>query len=168
MQQSKNISNSAKNNFCLNLLNFIPFVIVAISGLTLQIGYHMHKLPDDYFVSDLNRSGWLILHKISATILLAGIIAHCMLHWKFISIWSGKVLRQKLLSSTSLSYWLFIISIPTCLVAMTSWILFNHGDPARFLLVEIHDKLALLWIIFSIVHIISRISWIIRTYRKLI
>jgi hypothetical protein len=168
MQQSKNISNSAKNNFYLNLLNFIPFIIVVISGLILQIEYHMHRLPDDYFVSGLNRSGWLILHKISITILLAGIITHCVLHWKFISIWSGKILRLKFLSSSSLSYWLFIISIPTCLIAMASWILFNHGDPARYLLIEIHDKLALLWIVFSIIHIISRTGWIIRTYRKLI
>ncbi|MCP4135554.1 MAG: DUF4405 domain-containing protein [bacterium] len=144
MQLSKNISNSIRLNFYLNLLNFLPFLIVIITGLILQIEYHMLKLPDDYFISGLNKSGWLILHKISASISLAGIIAHCALHRKFISILSNKILRRKSLSPASLSYWLFIISIPAYLIAMTSWILFDHGDPARFLLVEIHDKLALL------------------------
>jgi hypothetical protein len=168
MQQSNNISKSTKINFYLNLLNFVPFLIVIITGLILQIEYHMHRLTDYYIVSGLNKSGWLIIHKISATISLIGFIVHCIMHWKFISITSRKILGQKSLSSVSLSYWLFIICIPTCFFAMASWIIFNQGEPARFLFVEIHDKLALLLIIFSIIHIILRTGWMLRTYKKLI
>jgi hypothetical protein len=168
MQRSNNLSKSVKTNFFINLLNFIPFLIVIITGLILQVGYHMHHLPDGYVVSCLNKSGWSILHKISASISLAGLITHFMLHWNFISVISDKILRKKSIATATLSYWLFIISVPTCLIAMTSWIFLNHGDIARHILVEIHDKLALLLIILFIMHIISRAGWIIKTYRKLL
>lgn len=168
MEKLNNTSNSSKMNFYLNLLNFILFLIVVITGFIIQIGYHMHNLPDDYAISGLARAGWLNFHRISASFFLAGIIAHCLLHRGFISTISDKILRRKPLLPASISYWLFIVSIPTTLVAMVSWIFVSVDDPARFILVEIHDKIILLWIILSIIHIASRANRIIRVYKKLI
>ena len=167
MQQSKNISRLTKINFYLNLLNFIPFLIVIITGLILQIAYHMHRLPDNYLVSGLNKPGWLLLHEISASISLAGIIIHCMLHWKFITTTTKKIFNRKSKTRILSSYYLLIIYIPTFLTSIGSWIFFNDKDSTRHTLVEIHDKLALILIIFSLIHIISRFGWMMRTYQKI-
>ena len=128
----------------------------------------MHRLPDDYFVLGLNKFGWLFLHKISASISLAGIIIHCMLHWKFISATTIKIFNRKSKTRILSSYYLLIIYIPTFLTSIGSWIFFNDKDSTKHALVEIHDKLALILIIIFLVHIISRFGWIIRTYQIII
>jgi hypothetical protein len=166
MQQSRNIAGLIKINFYLNLANFVPFFVVIITGLILQIGYHMHRLPDDYLISGLDKSGWLLLHQISTSISLAGIIIHCMLHWKFITATTKKIFNRKYRARILSSYYLLIIYIPTFLASIGSWIFFNDKDSTRHTLVEIHDKLALILIIFFIIHVISRFGWMVKPYQK--
>lgn len=157
----------AKINFYLNLLNAAPFLIAIITGLVIQINFHMHRLPDDSLLAGLSRSGWLLAHKISATMALTGVIAHCIAHRKHIAGTTRRIIRNRSLSKVIASYYLLIIFIPTSLAAMTSWIFFSQGDATRFTLVELHDKLALLLAAVSIVHILSRTGWMIKTGRRL-
>ncbi len=168
MEQSKNISNTVKINFYLNIFNFILFSIVTITGLLIQIKYHMHALPDYYAIWGLNRPDWQLLHKISASVFLAGLAAHCLMHRKFISAVSGKIFQRRSVSPASVSYSLFVISIPTCLITLISWIFLTNENPSRFVLVEIHDKIALFWFVLSSIHIISRTGQIMKTFRKLL
>jgi hypothetical protein len=168
VRQPKNVSQSIIINFYLNLLNIIPLLIVVITGLILQIKYHMHIIPDDYLILGLNRSGWLLLHKIWAIISLTGIIVHCIVHWQFIAATTKNIFNQKSKISLLSSYLLLVIYTPTFLTSMGSWIFLNDKDSARYTLVEIHDKLALLLIIIIVVHVISRFGWMVKTYKKLI
>ena len=167
MNNHKSIPISLQNNFYLNVANLIVFSVAVFTGLVLQIEYHMHHLPNEYLVMGQNKTVWLLIHRISSAIALAGIVAHCAVHWKFITTKTGRILERKSVSPASLSYWLFVLCIPTCLTAMSSWIFFEQGDSARHSLVEIHDKLALLFIVLSTIHIISRAGSMIRVYRKL-
>jgi hypothetical protein len=167
MIQLKNTTSSAKINFYMNLLNFTPFLFVILTGLVLQLAYHFNRMPENYTVLIMTKSGWLILHKISAAVSLSGIITHCVLHRKYIISASKKIINLKQGASILLSYYLFILLIPTCLTVMISWIFLSHGSHARSILVEIHDKLALILILLSGIHIISRMKWMINMYQKI-
>lgn len=167
MRKSKNAFDSVKLNFYLNLLNFFPFVILAVSGLIIQIEYHIHELPDAYVVSGLNRSGWLLIHKISSVISFAGIVLHCIMHRKYIVTVTKKILNRKNKPKILLSYYLLIIYIPASLICLFTWIFLNHEDTLRHTLIEVHDKLTILLIIFTAVHLIQRAGWMVRTIKKL-
>lgn len=168
MDKSADISEVSRINFYLNLINVAPFVILIMTGLVIQINYHLHRLPDGCPVAGLSRPGWLLAHKISATVALTGIIAHCTMHRKHIAATTGRIIRNRSLSKIITSYYLLIICIPTSLTALISWIFFNPGEAARFNLVELHDKLALVLAVISAAHILSRTGWMIRTGRRLI
>ena len=167
MDKSASISRAARMNFFLNLINAAPFLIVMISGLALQVNYHMHRLPDEALVSGLSRSGWLLLHKTSAALSLAGIIAHCVTHRKQIGATTRRIIKNRSFSKIMASYYLLLICIPTAFTAIGSWLLFNPGDASRRALVEIHDKLGLVLVIVSTVHILSRTGWMIKTGNRL-
>lgn len=167
MNTPKGISVSVRNNFYLNLLNFAFFLLIAFTGSLLQLEYHMHGTPEIHPVMGFSKSGWVLLHKASATLFLAGIAGHCALNWRFVSASTRRILSRRLPASASLSYWLFVICVPTCLTAMVSWTLFSLENPARFLLVETHDKLGWLLILFSVIHIVSRTKRMTGAYRRM-
>lgn len=163
----KSVSHRTRRKFYINLYTFVLYLIAAGTGLLLQLKYHLHRLPADCAVMGLNKPGWLVLHQVSAIAALAGIVFHFVQHWKFLSVITGKIIDLKSISPAGLSYWLFIFCIPAYLTAMASWLLTGNKDPGGFLLIEIHDKLALLLIIPSTIHIILRSGWMFRTYRQL-
>ena len=167
MSSPKGISLSARNNLYLNLLNLAFFLFVAFTGSVIQIEYHMHEAPEGCPVMGFAKSGWVLLHKASSVLFLAGIVGHCALNWRFVSASTRRILSRRFPPSASLSYWLFTTCVPTCLTAMVSWTFFGLENPARFLLVETHDKLGWLLIILSVIHIISRTKRMTGAYRKL-
>jgi hypothetical protein len=165
MNKLSPVSDTARANFYVNLAALVPFMVTIATGMVLQFQYHMHHLPDDALVLGLGRHGWLTLHKISAVTSLACILHHCAHHWRFIVTVTKKKLYLKNMSAGIVSYYLFLVFVPTALTAMASWI-FLKGH-ARFMLVEVHDKLALLLIVIFAVHLVSRAGWMVRTYRAL-
>jgi hypothetical protein len=167
MSSPKGISLSIRNNFYLNLLNLALFLLIAFTGSVLQLEYHMHGSPEGHPVMGFDKPGWVLLHKASAIPFLTGLVAHCSLNWRFVSASTRRILSRRLRLSAPRSYWLFMICVPTCFTAMVSWTVFNIGNPARFLLVETHDKLGWLLIILSVIHIISRTQRMTGVYRKL-
>ncbi len=167
MRQGEGVSNSRKVNFYLNMLNFFPFLMLAATGIVLQFHYHMEHLPDGQLVAGLDRATWLLLHRIAAAVSLAGITAHCILHRRFIAATTRRILDRRSMANVLSSYYLFILIIPTAITGMAPWITLNGNTHARLLFVEIHDKLALVLIAFSLVHIGSRAGWMLKTYQRL-
>ena len=161
------ISSRTKFNFYVNLLNFLPFVILIFSGMVIQINYHMHSLPDGYIVLGLNKYAWLLMHQISAVISLTGCIFHCILHWKYISAVTKNFINRQSGIKVFSSYYLLITGVLTTIPVILSWIFLRYNDHLRFIFVEIHDKLALLFPVFLIIHIISRTGWMVRTFNKI-
>jgi hypothetical protein len=167
MNGGKGISVSARKRLNLNLCNLVFFPIVAFTGSVIQIEYHMHGLPETHSVMGFDKSGWVLLHKASAVVFFAGLVVHCLVNWRFVSTSTTRILGGKPKAFSSHSYWLFLVSFPACLTAMASWILFGGEDRARFALVETHDKLGWLLVIFGLIHIISRSGRMTSTHRKL-
>lgn len=159
------VSERTRAHFYANLASLVPSLALAASGLILQVGYHMHHLPDSTPALGLDRHEWLALHKIAAVVSLACLEYHCANHWSFIVTVTKKQLYRKKMSSSIASYFLFILFVPTALTALVSWIFLQ--DHARFMLVEIHDKLALLLVLIFLVHLASRSGRMVRTYRAL-
>jgi hypothetical protein len=162
------ISRAPETNFYLNLLNLAPFVILAITGLALQVNYHMRGVPYGYQIMGLNRHGWLMLHKLSAVMSLTGITAHCLLHRKYITATTGRIIARRSFSKVLVSYHLFILYALSALTALLSWIFSGPGHGGRSHLVEIHDKLTLLLIILAAAHIISRSGWMWKVGKKIL
>ncbi len=167
MGQNSDVSNSVKTNFYLDLANIIPFIMLIYTGLLLQGEYHMHGQPDWYRVWGLDRSGWLLLHKISAVISLTGITAHCLLHRKVITATVKRIFKSNSRTKVLLSFYLLLVYIPASLTALVAWAMFKNGDSARFLLLEVHDKLTLLLIILAVVHFATRLRWIVNVSRRM-
>jgi hypothetical protein len=166
MNQTNTISKIIKINFYINSINFILFLGIIITGLVIQLNYHMHRLPDTYLIMGMERMGWLLAHKAATAAALIGIIIHCMLHLKYISAATKKFINKASKSPAMTSYYLLIICFFTSITAIISWLFLEQANPLRFLLIEVHDKLALLFIIFSVVHILSRTKWMLKTYQR--
>lgn len=167
MDQLPIVSRDTKIQFFINLSNCFSLSILIITGLVLQFEYHMYHKPELHFVFGFNKFSWLLLHKISSIISLIGIIVHCIIHWKFISTITKKIFTKKQKSEFLISYSLFIIFIPTALTAISSWIFYKYSDNTRLLLMEIHDKIALVLIVLSLIHVILRFGRMVKIYQKL-
>jgi 2-oxoglutarate ferredoxin oxidoreductase subunit delta len=166
MNNGKGISISIKNRIYLNLLNLVFFLIVAFTGSVIQTQYHMHGLPEAYSVMGFGKAEWALLHKASAVVFFAGLVVHCLVNWGFVATSTKRIFNGKISPLLSHSYVLFLISAPACLTAMASWILFGGEERARFALVETHDKLGWLLVIFGLIHLISRSGRMINIFRK--
>ncbi|MBP7738235.1 MAG: DUF4405 domain-containing protein [Spirochaetes bacterium] len=169
MNKSDTIHSAAKKQFYLNLFNLALFLLLAITGLLLQVNYHMHHLPNGREVLGLNRHGWLLLHKLSAVMSLAGITAHCLLHRRYIATTTRRIIARRSLAKVPSSYYTVVLYVLASLTALIPWIFFGqghgHGGGRRF--VEIHDKLTLLLIIVTAAHIISRAGRMWNTAMKM-
>jgi hypothetical protein len=166
MNGGKGISISIRNRLYLNLCNLTFFLIVTFTGSVIQIQYHMHGLSEVYPVLSLNKTGWVLLHKASAAVFFAGLVVHCIANWGFVTSSTRRIFGGKSKPFSSHSYWLFLISVPACITAMTSWILFGREERARFALVETHDKLGWLLAIFGFIHLILRSGRMVGAYHK--
>ncbi|PKN76926.1 MAG: hypothetical protein CVU52_02600, partial [Deltaproteobacteria bacterium HGW-Deltaproteobacteria-10] len=91
---------------------------------------------------------------------------HCLLNRGFIAAGTRRIVSGILKPFSSHSYWLFLISVPSCLMAMASWIFFGGNAQARFVLVETHDKLGWFLVIFGLVHLIKRSGRMVSAFRK--
>ncbi len=166
MNGGKGISISVMNRLYLNLCNLVFFLIVTFTGSVIQIRYHIHGLPEAYPVMGFDKTGWVLLHKASAMVFFAGLVAHCLVNWGFVATGTRRVLGGKLGPFSWHSYWLFLISVPACLTAMVSWVLFGGEERVRYALVETHDKLGWLLVIFGLIHIIKRSARMVGAFRK--
>ena len=157
-----------KTLFSINILLLISSITTAFSGLTIMIHYHMGH-QGDISTTDLfwgiYYGGWSTIHK-TATIALSLIMAyHILLHLK----WYKNVLLKKLLTKNRQVILLSVIFIVTALTGFIPWLL-QSGDvsdiPQRGL-IEIHDKMGIVFIVFLVLHVSKRFNWFTNTYAKL-
>lgn len=167
MNIGKGISISVRSRLYLNLYNLVFFLIASFTGSVIQIQYHMHGLPEVYSVMGFDKAGWVLLHRASAVVCFAGLVVHCLVNWGFVATSTRRIFDRKSHNPfLSHSYLLFLISVPACLTAMASWILFGGEEQARFVLIETHDKFGWLLVIFGIIHLTSRSGRMISTFHK--
>jgi hypothetical protein len=154
-------------SFSINLVMFFSSVVVVFSGLLIQIEYHMGNHGDiaiNNHVLGISYSGWSDIHKFSIVIFSILMLFHIALHWK----WYKAVITKKILSKNIQVITLSIVSMLAAVTGYTPWLidLIRGDEMLRKGFIEIHDKLALVLLIYLILHIIKRLKWFFITFNK--
>ncbi|MDD4644491.1 MAG: DUF4405 domain-containing protein [Bacteroidales bacterium] len=151
-----------QNRLIVNNLLLVSGIIMTISGLVQQVGFHMDnhgdQLQADQLVWGLEHTEWSVIHKVTIVIFSVLMICHFLTHWK----WYKGVISKNLIRKNRQ---VFILSVLFALVAITGlipWFIDLSGGTGslRMILIEIHDKLALFLAIFLILHLVKRIKFL--------
>jgi ferredoxin len=174
----------AVNWFIANNLLLISGLVTVISGMVLQIGFHMggpevHKsahsqsakyeqvreLDTDKLIWGFNYFNWSSLHKYFIVFFSLIMIYHFYAHWK----WYKTIISKKLIGRNFQVISLSVIFVLVAVTGIVPWFIDLSGGNSmlRMLFIEIHDKLTLLLIIYMVLHIIKRIKWFSVTYEKI-
>jgi len=151
-----------QNRLIVNNLLLVSGIIMTVSGLIQQIGFHMgnhgDQLQTDQLVWGLDRTEWSVIHKVTIVIFSILMICHICTHWKW---YKGVISKNQIRKNRQV----FILSVLFVLVAVTGlipWFIDLSGGVGslRLILIEIHDKLALFLAIFLILHLVKRIKFL--------
>jgi hypothetical protein len=154
--------------FIINLGLIISGVATVFSGLLIQIKYHMgshgHSAINDT-VLGMSKKGWSDIHKTTILVLSALMIYHIYQHWE----WYKVVIRKQLIAKNKQ---VIILSIFFGLVAITGFIpwsidFLKGGEMLRKVFIEIHDKLALIFSVYLLLHMIKKLKWFFSAYSHL-
>lgn len=190
MDMSSQLSNKQRQNdsvrFMFNNLSFVVGLIMIVSGLTLQVGFHLDKPRDRHFIGqaihsqletrdELNDtstkiwgfsySSWSTIHKTAIAIFSILMVYHFISHYK----WYKTVLTRKLVGKNIQVITLSAVFLLVAITGLIPWLLHLTGSTSifRFVLIEIHDKVALILVVFIILHLIKKNKWFKSTYLKL-
>ena len=175
-------------NFVINNLLLLSCIILIITGLTLQLGFHIggdeehnrgvdivSSQPVQYeqsrdidtskIVNGLNYDDWSVAHKFGIVFFSLFVIYHIYSHYK----WFRTVISKHLISK---NIQLITLSVLILLVAITGFIpwfidLLGSASILRLIFIEIHDKLALILVVYLILHFSRKYNWFSNTYSKL-
>lgn len=150
------------NRFLVNSLLLVFGVVSAFSGLLIQVKYHMGSNGDPATMNGsaalgLNYNEWAVVHKITIVVFTLLVIYHLIHHWKW---YKGVFLKRRFAKNQQV----LIFSILFVLVAITGFIpwfidLSDGNQFLRKLVMEIHDKLALILTVYLVLHIKKRMKW---------
>ena len=170
--------------FLINNLLLLSGAITIISGFVLQFGFHIQaaRQNQDAGSSDadyeqirgfeqirgvwgINYSGWSAIHKILAICFVMLMIYHIYKHLK----WYRGIISRNLMGKNVQVVILSAIFLFTSLTGIVPWLIDLLGSTSiyRFVFVEIHDKLALLLVVFLALHVVKRRNWFDAAYSKI-
>lgn len=119
---------------------------VALSGAVLQVHYHLLKNTDPATTWGLYRAEWNTLHVWSSVLWVAAIAMHLWRHRK----WVRGVVKKRLFKKNR----------PTVILIAVTFLTIVSGFTPLFTsvlwVVEIHDKVAILFLILAVAHTIRR------------
>ncbi len=95
--------NKANRNYYVNTVIGIAFLFVGISGLvflipTDWINFTVSTTPT---VLGVSFGVWQSLHKWAGIVMMLGVVLHQLLHWKWISAMTKKILSRPKLGRSS-------------------------------------------------------------------
>jgi ferredoxin len=179
IQDKKKHTGNIFYRFLVNSSLLISGLVMVFSGLALQLGFHIgnsgeHSV-DDYgflqsgeYVNDrtmdlsklvfgFNYPDWSIIHKFAIGLFSLFMVYHISAHWK----WYKGVISRGLLSNNAQLITLSVIFVLVAITGLVPWFIDLSGSSSllRLLFIEIHDKLALVLIIYLILHVIKRAKW---------
>ena len=149
-------------NYLIELLAFFPFFTMIISGILMLI-YHISE-NEKLLLFGINKSSWLLFHKITSCIALSMVIWHLIQH----AYWIKNLFTLKLKSKFKrLNTALFIVFTLAVLTAIFSWLVFPETAVSDGLK-GIHSKLGFITIILFFFHIKNYFSWLKKMTLKFI
>jgi hypothetical protein len=151
----KNNINKSTLIFSIDLLLLFVSLIFVLSGLLIQVKYHMnHSTP--IIVYSYGYFFLAILHTISSIIGFVLMVIHIIQHLKWYRALIKKILKHYRISDVLLS----IIFILTGLSGLTAWLIsFLYPSTTLFpsgiekAIIEIHDKLGVVFSILFVIHL---------------
>lgn len=178
---------TVRNFFINNLLVFIGFLMI-FTGLTLQLAYHtggpvgrhaenntspaqtiqyeqMRKIDASKTYIGFTYTQWSMMHKWAIVAFTLLMVYHVYAHWK----WYTGVIRKQLIRKHFQVIMLSVIFILVAVTGLLSWVIDLRGGSGslRLILIEIHDKLAIILAIYMVLHVIGRMKWFSQAYNKL-
>lgn len=155
------------NRFIVNLGLFVFGIASAFSGMLMQVKYHMGNhgtITINDFVFGINYHGWSVAHKISIVTLTLLIIYHIYQHWK----WYQTVIAKRLFAKNQQVLIFSLLFVLVAITGLTPWItdLMKGDEIQRKAFIEIHDKFAIILMIYLILHIIKRMKWFFTTFEN--
>ncbi|BDX39113.1 hypothetical protein CYCD_24680 [Tenuifilaceae bacterium CYCD] len=166
-------------DFVVNNLLIITGAATIVSGFVLQLGFHIgntnrhyeHNTPDVEPLIDTSSTVWGIdyatwsaIHKVVIVLLLFLMVYHIAIHWK----WYRGVLARHLVRKNQQVIVLSFLFILVALTGLIPWFidLLGNRNFLRLILIEIHDKISILLIIYLILHVVKRAKWFLSTLGK--
>lgn len=178
--EQKNRGKQTFNNFRVNILLLVSGLVMVFSGLSLQLGYHrggpggqqivVHKalhhsmryeqargIDTRKIVHGFTYSSWSAIHKFAMVLFSLFMIYHIYAHWK----WYKGVVAKHLIGKNIQVIFLSALFLLVAVTGFVPWIIDLSGNSIilRIFFIEIHDKIALLLIVFLIIHIVRRLKW---------
>lgn len=175
-------------SFIINNLLLLSGVVMMLSGLILQLGFHLggnrvghagvhHQYNVDMQYEQIKSidtaktvwgfhySDWSATHKVSIVLFLLLIVYHTAIHWS----WYKNVFLKKIGSNNRLAITLSIVFLIVAVTGLVPWIVDLTGGTSllRMLFIEIHDKVSLILIICLLLHVIRRKNWFRSVYERL-
>lgn len=162
--QSVRNNRKRQKNFIANTALLALGAAMSISGLIIQCHYHLQKNPKESIVFALNRVEWNAVHVWASVFFLFATLYHAWVHRK----WYENVLGRNLLAKHRPT---LILTVLTLLVVVSGliplFILYLGGSSIlRFSIIEIHDKVAIIFFIVAIRHTTKRFKWYINIIRS--
>ena len=176
------------NQFLINNLLLLFGIVMIFSGLSLQIGYHMNgsnkqngsgkpenkqsityeqlnEINTNRMVCGFNYHSWSTIHEVSIVFFSLLMTYHIYAKWEWYKIVISKRLMTKNIQVVTLSVLFFLV---TC-TGLIPWFIHLSGGSvySRFGFIEIHDKLALMLIVYFVLHIWKRKKWYVSAYQRI-
>lgn len=157
------MNNKNKNRPLANITKIdvalaITGLYFSLTGILIQMKYHMHGRSKDSLMLGMNYPVWNTLHVLSSLLGILLISIHVYQHRKwYLSIFKNKKIPKQ--KPTLIISIIFILMVFTGFIPLTLRLI----DPAkfaelRFMFIEIHDKLGILLSILLTGHILRRLG----------
>lgn len=129
----------------------------SISGLIIQCHYHLLKSANESAFWGLNRSEWNAIHVWTSLFFFLITIYHLSAHRK----WYENVFKQRILAKHRPTILLTVLMIIVTLSGLMPLFIqcLDGNSIARSSIIEIHDKIAILFLIVVFRHTIKRFKW---------
>ena len=188
LEETKKQRMNMLNKFLVNNLLVLLCIIMIFSGLTLQLGFHigdhsnklaaqsvqtaqvipyeqMREIDTSKIVCGFNYPDWSAIHKYAIVCFSFLTVYHVYTHWKWYKGVFAKRLMGKNIQVITLSALFFLVAI----TGLVPWFfdLLGSTNILRMVFIEIHDKIALVLVVYLILHMIKRFNWYGNAYTKL-
>lgn len=152
-------------SFIINSGLLFSGFLTVFSGLLIQFQYHIGHHSRDSYSLGFDYSSWSWIHKISSVILSLLAAFHIALHWK----WYKTVIEKRLLNRNKEVITLSAIFVVAAITGFIPWIidLADGNELIRKGFVEFHDKIAVILLIYFILHVVKRLKWFLTSLEKI-
>lgn len=153
-----------KKIFVVNSTLLILGIILSLSGMVIQIHYHLLKKYNESIVWTLNRMEWNIIHVWTSMAFLGVTLYHVWAHRNWYKNALKKVRHSKKRPTLILTLFTLLVVLSGLIPLLVSF--FNSHSSTRYSIIEIHDKVAILFFIVAFGHVLKRFKWYVNIMKK--